>query len=138
MAVSKTALRCPCPKILRRYDLECYMSLPYRVEIYPEPDGSGYTAEAPDLPGCLTCADTLAELWEMIEDAKRGWLEVALERGLSIPEPPPVSDEVYSDKFLVRMPKTLHRRLVERARRERASLNQFVNVTLAEAVGRST
>ncbi len=114
------------------------MSLPYRVEIYPEPDGSGYTAEAPDLPGCLTCADTLAELWEMIEDAKRGWLEVALERGLSIPEPPPVSDEVYSDKFLVRMPKTLHRRLVERARRERASLNQFVNVTLAEAVGRST
>jgi len=118
-------------------DLGYYVSLPYRIEIYPEPDGSGYTAEIPALPGCLTCANTLAELWEMIEDAKRGWFEVALERGLSIPEPLPVSDEAYSGKFLVRMPRGLHRRLVERARRERASLNQFINVTLAEAVGRS-
>ena len=119
-------------------DLNYYMGLPYRIEIYPEPDGSGYTAEIPDLPGCLTCADTLVELGEMIEDAKRGWFEVALERGLSIPEPPPISDETYSGKFLVRMPKSLHRRLVEQAQREGASLNQFVNVTLAEAVGRST
>jgi len=118
-------------------DLKYYVSLPYRVEIYPEPDGSGYTAEVPDLPGCLTCADTLAELEEMIKDAKQGWLEVALERGVSIPEPSPVFDEAYSGKFLVRMPKSLHRRLAERARREKASLNQFVNVTLAEAVGRS-
>ena len=85
-------------------NLDYYMSLPYRIEIYPEPDESGYTAEIPDLPGCLTCADTLAELWEMIEDARRGWLEVALERGLSIPEPRLVSEEAYSGQFLVRMP----------------------------------
>jgi len=118
-------------------NLDYYMSLPYKTEIYPEPDESGYTAEIPDLPGCLTCADTLAELWEMIEDARRGWLEVALERGLSIPEPSPVFDEAYSGKFLVHMPKSLHRLLVERARREGTSLNQFVNVALAEMVGRS-
>ena len=118
-------------------DIEYYMSLPYRIEIYPEPDKSGYTAEVPDLPGCLTCADTLDELGEMIEDAKRGWFEVALERGLSIPEPPPVHDEAYSGKFLVRMPRSLHRRLAKRARQEGTSLNQFVNVTLAEVVGQN-
>jgi antitoxin HicB len=121
-----------------RKDLDYYMGLPYRVEIYPEPDGGGYTAEVPDLPGCLTCADTLAELWEMIEDVRRGWLEIALERGVTIPEPPPASDEAYSGKFLVRVPKSLHRRLTERARREGTSLNQLVNVALAEAVGQGT
>ena len=42
--------------------IEHYVALPYVVRIYPEPDGSGYTAEIPDLPGCLTCADTLPEL----------------------------------------------------------------------------
>ncbi len=77
-------------------DLEYYISLPYRVEIYPEPDGNGYTAEIPDLPGCLTCADTLEEAWEMIEDAKHGWIEVALERGISIPEPSPVLEKELS------------------------------------------
>ena len=115
--------------------LEYYVGLPYRVEIYPEPDGSGYTAEVPDLPGCLTCADTLDELFEMIEDAKRGWIEVALERGIAIPEPSPLFDEGYSGKFTVRLPRSLHRRLAERARSEGASLNQFVNVALAEVMG---
>lgn len=122
----------------RKKDLAYYMSLPYKVEIYPEPDGSGYTAEIPDLPGCLTCAETLPELFEMIEDAKRGWFEVALKRGVRIPEPSPALDGAYSGKFLVRVPRSLHRRLAERARREGTSLNQFVSVTLAEAVGRGT
>ena len=62
----------------------------YRVEIYPEPDGSGYTAILPDLPGCMTCAPTLPELWEMVDDIKRLWLEVALEDGDYIPEPTPI------------------------------------------------
>jgi|Deesub1362B_J571_1020462.scaffolds.fasta_scaffold16753_3 antitoxin HicB len=116
--------------------LEYYMKLPYRVEIYPEPDGSGYTAEIPDLPGCITCAKTLDELWDMIEDAKRLWLEVALEEGEPIPEPLPVVDEAYSGRFTVRIPRSLHRKLVEMAKREGVSLNQLVNTTLAEAVGR--
>jgi len=114
--------------------LEYYLSLPYRVEVYPEPDGSGYTAVVPDLPGCLTCAETLSELWEMVEDAKRTWLEFSLQEGLPIPEPGPVVEETYSGKFTVRLPRSLHRRVAERARRERVSINQFVNMVLAEAV----
>jgi len=119
----------------REKTVEDYLRLPYRVDVYPEPDGSGFTAEIPDLPGCLTCADTLDELWEMIEDAKRGWIELALERGMFIPEPSPVVDQDYSGRFTLRLPKSLHRRLVEQARREGVSLNQFANVALAEAVG---
>jgi antitoxin HicB len=115
--------------------LDYYMNLAYPIRIYPEPDGSGYTAEIPDLPGCLTCADTLEELWEMIEDAKRGWLELALEDGDPIPEPSWPTNGEPSGKFTVRMPRSLHRKLAEQAEREGVSLNQFINVALAETVG---
>jgi antitoxin HicB len=117
-------------------NLEYYSSLPYPVRIYPEPDGSGYTAEVPDLPGCITCADTLPELWALLEDAKRGWLELALADGDPIPEPSfPVSERESSGKFTVRVPRSLHRKLSEQAQREGVSLNQFVSVALAETVG---
>ena len=116
--------------------LEHYMALPYQVEIYPDEDGSGYTAIIPDLPGCMTCADTLDELWTMIEEAKQLWLEVALEDGDYIPEPRPVEVHEYSGKFVTRIPRSLHRQLVQRAKSEGTSLNQLVLSLLAEGTGR--
>lgn len=116
-------------------DLSYYVRLPYAVRIYREPDGSGFTAEIPDLPGCITCADTLDEVWALIDDAKRGWLELALADGDPIPEPAPMLEEQPSGKFTVRVPRSLHRKLSEEARREGVSLNQFVTVALAETVG---
>ena len=68
--------------------LDYYLSLPYRIEIIPgDADEGGFSAFLPELPGCMTQAETWAELGEMIEDAKRGWLEVALELGMEISEP---------------------------------------------------
>jgi antitoxin HicB len=116
-------------------DMEHYLSLPYAVRVYREPDGSGFTAEIPDLPGCITCADTLDEVWALIDDAKRGWLELALADGDPIPEPAPPWEDQPSGKFTVRVPRSLHRKLSEEARREGVSLNQFVTVALAETVG---
>ncbi len=118
--------------------LEHYMRLPYRVEIYPEEDGSGYTAKIPDLPGCLTSADTVDELWDMIKEAKELWLKVALEDGDYIPEPSPVEIQEYSGKFLVRIPRSLHRQLAYRAKQENTSLNQLVVMLLSEGTGRWT
>ena len=116
-------------------DMEHYLTVPYAVRVYREPDGSGFTAEIPDLPGCITCADTLDEVWALIDDAKRGWLELALADGDPIPEPAPPLEEQPSGKFTVRVPRSLHRKLSEEARREGVSLNQFVTVALAETVG---
>ncbi len=116
-------------------DMSYYLSLPYAVRVYREPDGSGFTAEIPDLPGCITCADTLDEVWALIDDAKRGWLELALADGDPIPEPAPPLEDQPSGKFTVRVPRSLHRKLSEEARREGVSLNQFVTVALAETVG---
>ena len=45
--------------------------------IVHEAEEGGYWAEVPDLPGCVTEADTLDELKEMLKDAITGYLEVA-------------------------------------------------------------
>ena len=115
-----------------------YLALPYTIEVIrDESDGyAGWFARVVELPGCMTQADDFAELGEMIEDAMRAWLEVALEDGQSIPEPGPAKS--YSGKFVVRVPKSLHRTLVETAEKEGVSLNALVNVVLAGAVGSPT
>jgi antitoxin HicB len=66
-------------------DLEYYMSLPYEVLIRPS-DG-GWFAKIPDLPGCMTYSESFEELLPLIEDAKRGYIEVSLEHGDPVREP---------------------------------------------------
>ena len=50
--------------------------MPYTLEIVPDEDG--YFVRVLELPGCLTCADTLEKLSPMIEDAMRDWIGVSL------------------------------------------------------------
>ena len=69
----------------------------------------------------------------MIRDAQRGWIEVCLEDGTPIPEPQ--HSEPYSGQFRVRLPRSLHRDLAERAEREGTSLNQTVVSMLSRAAG---
>ena len=116
-------------------DIDYYLRLPYSIEVVRDEgeDYSGWFARVVELPGCMTQADSFEELGEMIEDAMGAWIEVALEDGLPIPEPRPTED--YSGKFVTRLPKSLHRELVEAAERDGVSLNSFVNVALGKAVG---
>ena len=69
--------------------LDEYMAMPYHMEIVEDDVEGGYAAYFPDLPGCITCADTMEELMINAEDAKRVWLEATLEDGLEISEPTP-------------------------------------------------
>lgn len=66
---------------------EYYLGLPYTIEIIPDVEDGGYVARVKELRGCITQAETWEELNAMIEEAKTGWLEVALEYGHPIPEP---------------------------------------------------
>jgi antitoxin HicB len=112
-----------------------YLKLPYTIEIVRNEGESysGWFAKVVEWPGCMTQADNFDELGSMIEDAMRAWVETALEEDLDIPEPRPV--EQYSGKFVVRVPKSLHRELVEQAEREGVSLNAYVSTELGKAVG---
>ena len=104
-------------------DLECYMKLRYRMEILEEEDG-GYFIKIPDLPGCMTFCDEFDQINETIEDAKKAWLEMSIEGNLEIPEPK--KDREFSGKFLLRLPKSLHRKLSDQAEEEGVSLNQHI------------
>ena len=67
--------------------LEYYLSLPYRLEIVPDTKEGGYAARYPELPGCVTCSDTLEGVVANAKDAKQAWLIAALEEGIEIAEP---------------------------------------------------
>lgn len=106
--------------------IEYYMSLPYRLEIIPDTLEGGYAARYPDLPGCITCADTLEQVIAGAEDAKRSWLDAAIEDGIEINEPVSEDDlEQYSGQFKLRIPKSLHRTLSVNAKKEGVSMNQY-------------
>ena len=113
--------------------LEYYLSLPYTIELIREPEG-GWFVRVRELPGCMSAGDTPDEAIEMIQDAMRLWIQTALEDGDPIPEPRSLDE--YSGKFVVRVPRSLHRDLVIQAEREGVSLNQYINTILARAVGR--
>ena len=92
----------------------------------------GYTAFFPDLPGCITCADSIEKLISEAEDAKREWIISALEEGIIISDPSDNSDvDNYSGQFKLRMPKSLHRSLSVHAKKEGISMNQYCNYLLA-------
>ncbi|MBI4492643.1 MAG: toxin-antitoxin system HicB family antitoxin [Chloroflexi bacterium] len=79
----------------------------------------------PELPGCITAGETEVEALEHLKEAMESWLLVALERGISIPEPAPQPEREYRGRMLVRMPRTLHRKLAQRAEQEGVSTNQL-------------
>lgn len=103
--------------------LEEYLQKPYRMEIVEDRDEGGYVVSFPELPGCITCGDTIAAAVANASDAKKAWLEAALEEGIVIREPDALID--YSGQFKIRVPKSLHRSLAEHAKQEGISMNQY-------------
>jgi antitoxin HicB len=110
-----------------------YMALPYTVELRPDVDEKDFVARVVELPGCSEHGDTQEEALHNLHEAKRLWITTRLESGLPIPEPEP-EEELPSGKFLVRVPRTLHKDLTVWAKKEQASLNQLVGTILAAGV----
>ena len=65
-------------------ELKEYLSTDYQMEIIKDQDGGGYVVYYPDLPGCITCAETIEEALKNAVDAKKAWLEAAIEDGIKI------------------------------------------------------
>jgi len=111
--------------------LEEYINLPYKIEIIKNTD-STFFASIKELPGCMTEGDTVEEACQMIEDAKKIWLETAIKNRLEIPEPEVLQTKTYSGKLVLRIPKNLHKELSLTAEENDVSLNQYMNVLLSE------
>lgn len=106
-----------------------YLTRAYPLRVDPDPDG-GYVIDFPDLPGCMTQVDRLSEVSTAAEEIRTLWLRSAYEQGFDIPEP--TYPEEHSGKFNLRLPKSLHRRLVQAANADGVSLNQYVVMLLAQ------
>jgi len=113
-------------------DLDYYMGLNYRIELIEDKEEGVFTLCCPELPGCITCADTIENGLEMIKDAKESWLTACIEDNYPIPEPSGL--ENYSGQFKLRIPKSLHRTLAYRSKQEGVSMNQLCVYLLAEGV----
>ncbi len=100
-----------------------YMKLPYRMEVVPDMEEGGFAILFPELPGCISSGETLEAAIRNAEDAKRSWIEAALEEGIQIQMPDEL--ENYSGQFKLRIPKSLHRQLSEHSKREGISMNQY-------------
>ena len=103
--------------------LNDYMKMPYRMEIIEDKEEGGYVVSYPDLPGCVTCGETIEAAIANAADAKMAWIEAALEEGIEIREPDNLED--YSGQFKLRIPRSLHRSLAEHSKREGISMNQY-------------
>jgi len=64
-----------------------YMKLPYKMEIVEDVEEGGYVAAFPDLPGCISSGETIEVEINNLDDAKKVWLEAAIEDGMKIAEP---------------------------------------------------
>ena len=103
--------------------LNDYMAIKYRMEIVEDQDEGGFVVSFPELPGCITCGETMESAISNAIDAKKAWLEAAIEEGIEIHEPGNL--EEYSGQFKLRMPRSLHRSLAEHSKQEGVSMNQY-------------
>ena len=62
--------------------LSDYTAMSYRMESVEDKDEGGFVVSYPDLPGCITCGETVESAVANALDAKKTWLEAALEEGI--------------------------------------------------------
>lgn len=103
--------------------IDDYMKKAYRMEIVEDKDEGGFIVTYPDLPGCISCGETIESAVANAIDAKEVWLEAAIEEGIEINEPDSLDD--YSGQFKLKIPKSLHKSLAEHSQREGISMNQY-------------
>jgi antitoxin HicB len=108
------------------------MSYPFEVRPLEVSDGGGYAITFPDVPGCRSDGDTQEEALANGREALADWFAVANEFGDALPDP----FSSLSGRFVQRVPKLLHRQLVDEARSDGVSLNTFVVALVSEGLGR--
>ncbi len=108
---------------------------PFFLRPLSKEEGGGYFIEFHDLPGCMSDGDTMLEAIQNGRDAVKCWIKAAQELEREIPKPGNLENQ--SGKWVQRVPKSIHLRLVEKAKLEGVSLNTLVITLLAESLGKN-
>ena len=107
----------------------------YRFEIRPlsAEDGGGLLISFPDLPGCFSDGDTHDEAIANGREAFYEWVEGWQEMGRKVPLPSADDDDDPS-KFVLRMPHSMHLRVMATASAEGVSANLLLTTIIAEGI----
>lgn len=107
-------------------DISKYINLPYNYLIQPINDESGiyYYARVLELDGCQSTGKTFEEAYNNLKAAMGEWISLKMEKGNDIPLP--CGSDQFSGQFMVKIPKSLHYKLVIEAEQEDVTLNQYV------------
>jgi antitoxin HicB len=116
-------------------DINDYLKLAYTITLRRDED-EDWVARVQELKGCTAHGSTQAEALDRLEDAKRAWIESALEHRIDVPMPTP-EEPLPSGKWLQRTPRRLHKDLTALAEAEAVSLNHLVVMILSRYVGAS-
>jgi predicted RNase H-like HicB family nuclease len=73
----------------------------YIAILVPDRDDGGYSVFFPDLPGCVTQGDDLADAQAMAVDALSGWIASMVAHGDPIPAQRPL-EAIHADKIFAR------------------------------------
>jgi len=104
---------------------------PCVIQPLPEEDGGGFLATFPDLPLVASDGPTPAEALANGLDALKCALEALQAWGRPTPQP-----GLATGKMALRLPKSLHLRLMTRAEAEGVSINTTAISLIAEGLGR--
>ena len=108
---------------------------PFELRPLTKAEGGGWLITWPDLPGCMSDGETPEEAIENGKDAFAAWSSV---RTRDLKKAMPKSAAVAKPaRFVLRAPRSLHARLVERAKEEGVSLNTLVTSFIAESLGKA-
>lgn len=107
----------------------------YRFEMrrLTEDEGGGFLISFPDLPGLISDGETYEEAIQNGREAFAEWIDGWLEMGRKVPHPSAGSD-IDPAKFVLRMPHSMHMRVMATAAAEGVSANLLLTTIIAEGI----
>lgn len=110
----------------------------YEVRAIPKIDCEGnryWTAYFPAVEGVVGGGATIEEAIEEAEENLEVFLEYLQDEKRSLPEE--FEETAYSGKIALRLPRSMHKQLVDLAESENISLNSLINLALENYIGKS-
>jgi antitoxin HicB len=107
---------------------------PFEIRPLSDEEGGGFLISFTDFTECISDGETIEETIQNGMNALQETIAALESLNLAVPEPG--SGGSYSGKFIQRVPKSIHARLVIRAKQEGVSMNALVTSILAESLGR--
>jgi predicted HicB family RNase H-like nuclease len=109
---------------------------PFAVTPFEDGDFAGYRAFLIDIPSVESLGASSEEAIEGLAEAQAEWFAYAAAKSIRIPEPDPVFAQKaeYSGRVTLRIPRSLHRQVAQKAVLEGVSLNAYLNATIERGI----